>query len=163
MRAATALVDLVLLSLVARASQESLKTAKKELQGTWVLKEIRVSDEKKTKLLMKRNKGMKVTFSGDKVTIKRDGKDHPGSYRIDPSKSPKEIDLIMKEPDGKEEVTRGIYEHKGNRLTMCLGTIEADSPKKEKGKFKGDGESKRPASMKATGGAMLLRFAREKQ
>jgi hypothetical protein len=75
----------------------------------------------------------------------------------------------MKEPDGKEEVTRGIYEFKGDRLTMCFSSPKKDKGKdkgdgkKDKGKDKGDGESKRPASMKATGDAMLLRFAREKQ
>jgi hypothetical protein len=81
MRAATALVGLVLLSLVARASQESSKTAKKELQGTWVLKEIRVSDEKITKLLMKRNKGMKVTFSTGKTS-----QGLTGSTQVNPQK-----------------------------------------------------------------------------
>jgi uncharacterized protein (TIGR03067 family) len=163
MKVATALVVLVLLSLVARASTEGAKTATKDLQGTWVLKDVRVSNEAETKRVAKRMKGTKVTFSRDKVTLQADGKDQTGSYRIDPSKSPKEMDLIIKGPDGKVEVTRGIYELQGNRLTMCFGGIKKGDVKKDKGKDKGYGESKRPASMRATGSDILLRFAREKQ
>ena len=162
MRAVAALVGLVLLSIPVGAFQESVKTAKMSLQGTWALKDVRVNDEEETKRIAKKMKGTKVTFSGDKVTVKAEGKDQTGSYRVDPSKSPKEMDWIMKTPDNKEVVMRGIYEHKGNRLTTCFGGVTADRPVKEKGKDKGDGGSKRPGSLKPTGGAILMRFEREK-
>lgn len=44
-------------------------------------------------------------------------------YRIDPGKSPKELDLVFTNPDGKRLRVRAIYElNDGDKLRVCFGT-----------------------------------------
>src|SRR5262249_3052473 len=62
-----------------------------------------------------------VTFAikGDKIYhIKGDRKDE-GTLKLDPSKSPKHLDLTI-----KDKSMPGIYQMKGDTLTICIGETE---------------------------------------
>src|SRR5262245_49126273 len=143
MRALAALVGVFLLSGLVGAFQDSVKTEKMSLLGTWTLKDVQLESEEDTKRIAKKAKGTKLIFSATKVTMKSEGKEQSGSYRIDTTKTPKEMDWSVKTPDGKEIVMRGIYEQKGDHLTICFGGVNK--------KDKGDGGSKRPTTLKPTG------------
>jgi uncharacterized protein (TIGR03067 family) len=73
-------------------------------------------------------------------------------YTLDPSKSPKQIDLTSTAPDGKRLTVRGIYEFTDpDRMRVCLGT----SPLVEK-KGKPDYvESVRPVAFEAKDGPLI--------
>ena len=49
------------------------------------------------------------------------GENRTATYRIDPSKSPRRIDLIMRD----DRLLRGIYKFEGDNLTLCLQPDEA--------------------------------------
>ena len=94
-----------------------VKTDSAKLQGKWVAEE----------------KGLKIemTFAKDTFTFDIAGKPFKGTYKIDPTKKPKEMDMAIKEGDmyvGKTAKT--IYELKGDTLKWCTPVPgEADRAK----------------------------------
>jgi uncharacterized protein (TIGR03067 family) len=95
--------------------------AQKELKkfaGTWSV----VSAQKDGKDAPENEiKDIRFTFSGDKITFMHGDKTKEGTFKIDPSKKPKQIDVAI---DGKDHP--GIYKIKADRLEICVG--EQDRP-----------------------------------
>jgi uncharacterized protein (TIGR03067 family) len=99
-------------------SQAGEDPANKELekfQGTWQYTSV-VSAGKKAPL----DKGtVTITFKGDKFVVKAGDKVvASGTQKLDPTKTPKQVDAI---PDaGKGQTTVGIYEIDGDMLKFCF-------------------------------------------
>ncbi|HMF16726.1 MAG TPA: TIGR03067 domain-containing protein [Gemmataceae bacterium] len=73
------------------------------LQGTWK------ADLGEKKLV--------VTFKGNKFHVQIGDENYKGSFKIDPTKKPKHIDMTVKEGDKFVKMTSvGIYELKGDTL-----------------------------------------------
>jgi uncharacterized protein (TIGR03067 family) len=90
------------------AAEEKPKSDKELIQGTW----IPVSGEQNGKKFPKDKLGDKVIFTEDKVTLQSEtGELREGTYTLDPTKKPKQIDLVL----GKNTIM-GIYELKGTTL-----------------------------------------------
>jgi uncharacterized protein (TIGR03067 family) len=90
----------------------------KKFQGTWTF-ESSVTGGKE--LPADQLKGLVLVFEGDKHTVKK-GDDvlQVGTQKIDPSKSPKTIDVTMTEGPSKGAVMLGIYEFDGDTLKVCF-------------------------------------------
>jgi uncharacterized protein (TIGR03067 family) len=113
--------------------------AKTELKGSW---NVLVWDDNGTWLSASKGGGdlfrdVVVEFTNDRVTLKPRDRDAwsyfgmpftwIGAYKISPTKDLKEIDVtVMEWPlDGKEgsltdQVWRGIYALRGDKLTICI-------------------------------------------
>lgn len=160
MRIHFSFVLLAALLVAADTPEEAIKAEKKSLEGAWVLESVEIGGKADEKL---KKAEVRMVFSGDKITMSKDGKDHEGSYTIDPSKKPKQIDLTIKGPDGREG-TLGVYELDGDTLRITASSSSATA------KFGKDGkvtevkrvEGKRPEKVDSTTG-MLLIFKREKK
>ena len=88
------------------------------------------------------NGGVQLAIYGDEsFEINIAGNHINGARNIDPTKKPKEITLT---PDNSKTPLYGIYELKGDTLTLCIG-------------------EKRPTQFKAKEGAMLWVLKREKE
>lgn len=90
------------------------------LKGTWLA----VSCELNGQNLPREKLGtMKLVFEKDKVTwvfgMPKDDKRYDGTYKIDPTKKPKEIDLSQ--PQNTKVVAKGIYKVEGDTLVVCMG------------------------------------------
>lgn len=90
----------------------------KLLQGDWVMqafenngKPISAEETKKIKLTIKGDRYM-VTIGERKLEL---------TFKIDPAKKPKAIDLIMEQGE-KKSVTHGIYEVSANTFKVCRPT-----------------------------------------
>jgi uncharacterized protein (TIGR03067 family) len=118
--------------LVGADAKEDLKKEKDKLIGTWSVITIEVPKGEKGPS-DKEIKEMKFVFAEDKVTPKfGEMEDQPVNYRLDPSKKPKEIDIMI--PKGM----KGIYTLDGDTLTMCV-VAKGDPRPKE---FKADADTK---------------------
>ena len=90
----------------------------KKFQGTWTFESVEVGGKE---ALAADFKGMTVTFEGGKFTVKTgDEVIQVGTEKLDPSKSPKAIDVTMTEGPNKGAVMLGIYKIDGDTLRACF-------------------------------------------
>ena len=90
----------------------------KKLQGTWTFESVEVGGKEAPAADYK---SMTVTFEGGKFTVKTgDEVIQVGTEKLDPSKSPKAIDVTMTEGPNKGAVMLGIYEIDGDTLKVCF-------------------------------------------
>jgi uncharacterized protein (TIGR03067 family) len=89
-----------------------------KFRGTWTFES---SEAGGKKLPAGDLKGLVLTFGGDKHTVKKgDEVIQVGTQKLDPSKSPKAIDVTMTEGLNKGAVMLGIYEIDGDTLKVCF-------------------------------------------
>jgi uncharacterized protein (TIGR03067 family) len=90
----------------------------KKFQGTWTIESSKSGGKE---LPANELKGLIVTFEGDKHTVKKgDEVIQVGTQKLDPSKSPKTIDVTMTEGPNKGTVMLGIYEIDADTLKVCF-------------------------------------------
>ena len=90
----------------------------KKFQGAWTFES---SETGGKKLPIDDLKGLILTFEGDKHTVKKgDEVIQVGTQKLDPSKSPKTIDVTMAEGPNKGMVMLGIYEIDADTLKVCF-------------------------------------------
>jgi uncharacterized protein (TIGR03067 family) len=108
-----------MLLVVYKRAKPADTTKKAELdkfQGTWTIASIM-------------NNGQKAeegTFRTWKMVIESDGftgtlgeSSFSGKFTLDPSKSPKAIDVLVKNANGQDEVIKGVYSLEGDTYTYC--------------------------------------------
>src|SRR5262245_20635958 len=122
MKAHIGLALLATALVAADKPDEAIKKEKEKLEGIWVAESVTVKGKANDKL-----KGATFNFSGDKVKMEFAGTKQEGTYSIDPTKSPKHIDLTFVR-DGRKDLDRGIYQLDGDTLKLCVrgGTRKFD-------------------------------------
>ena len=115
------------------------------IEGTWVVESATAEGKPEEDV-----QGDKLTFEKGMLTIKskkENKKEEKGTYKLDPSTTPRSIDF---QEQGKDKVMKGIYKLDGDKLTICV------SP---------EAETKRPTEFSAKAGSaqMLLELKREKK
>src|SRR5580704_8095954 len=89
-----------------------------KFQGAWTFES---SESGGKKLPIGELKGLTLIFEGHKHTVKNgDDVIQVGTQKLDPSKSPKTIDVTMAEGPNKRTVMLGIYEIDGDTLKVCF-------------------------------------------
>ena len=111
---------------LAQAPAERLKREDEKLAGTW-----RVTGVHANGMILPSRQipDLKLTFKDGQFTA-RLGKEKPqqGSYKLDPSKKPKTIDLDRTSGPDKDRKQVGIYELTGNTLRICACEAGNDRP-----------------------------------
>ena len=110
------------LGLVASAAsagdKPDVEEETKKFQGTWTIES---SESGGQKLPADQLKELVVTFEGDKHTVKKGTEViQAGTQKLDPSKSPKTIDVTITEGPSKGAVMLGVYEFDGDTLKVCF-------------------------------------------
>jgi uncharacterized protein (TIGR03067 family) len=96
----------------------ALEKEVRKFQGTWTFES---SETGGKQLPAGELKGFILTFEGEKHTVKKgDEVIQVGTQKLDPSKSPKTIDVTMTEGPSKGTVMLGIYEIDGDTLKVCF-------------------------------------------
>lgn len=106
----------ILVALPLIAAADDAKTDSEQLQGTWTAVAADENGKADDRL-----KGHRLTFDGDKFTIKtKDGQlKHQGTYRLAADKKPATIDFTHTEGELKGKTWKGIYALDGDRLKIC--------------------------------------------
>jgi RNA polymerase sigma factor (sigma-70 family) len=85
---------------------------REKLQGTWVAVSQEIAGESQTDPALAETQ---FVFAGDRVTYRTGRRTYEGTYRLDPTRSPKVLDLVLDEPG----VMNCIYEVTDTRLKWC--------------------------------------------
>jgi uncharacterized protein (TIGR03067 family) len=149
MRKTLVVLAIALLLAADNSTDEATQKERKKLEGVWQA-EKSVQDGQE-----QANAAEHVlTFEGNTFTITRKGMAFvKGTFKVDPTKKPKEIDMEVKEsPGGRDDgkTAKGIYAVDGDQLRWC--TVHP-------------GKGERPTEFASTPGSqrLFITFKREKK
>lgn len=123
----------------------------KKLQGGWQVVEAEIKGKKLTRDDAN-TKNMRFVFKDNELTV--GGADGSGAkrrktFKLDPAKSPKEMDITSLDGQEKDQTAACIYKLEKDRLTICIPYFTNDP-------------SKRPAEFKAGADDGLMLITLEK-
>ena len=135
-------------AVTANAQDDAVKQEMKKLQGNWVRIYVEADGKKSEDGKKEPGQAITLTINGDKY----DGE----TFKLDPAKNPKHINVSTVDDKGKAIALPGIYELKGDVLKLCF-------PFPFEGKF--DKIGKRPTEFgsKPGGNDVLEVYQREKK
>jgi uncharacterized protein (TIGR03067 family) len=114
------LVIVVFFVGAALSQDKAGKTDQDKFQGTWTF----VSGERGGKPLPGDDvKDRKITFSGNKMKMKNKDQEREVTFKLNPDKKPKEIDVDF---DG--QIGKGIYQLDGDTLKVAHGELGDPRP-----------------------------------
>jgi uncharacterized protein (TIGR03067 family) len=96
-----------------------------KLEGTWRFLSLEVDGMKLPEAAIK---DARLIIKGKEFTMKDPVATYRGTFRIDPAKKPKTIDIKFTEGPEKGNTSLGIYELNGDELKMCLTITAKDRP-----------------------------------
>jgi uncharacterized protein (TIGR03067 family) len=106
-------------------AQDAVKKDRDALQGKWII----VSVERDGKAQDNFKDATRV-FAGDKYNITtKSGTTLTGTFQLDPSKTPKAMNMMPGEGQYKGKTLQGIYELNGDNLKICFAEPGKDRPK----------------------------------
>jgi uncharacterized protein (TIGR03067 family) len=122
--------------LVASAFAQPAQTDLEKIKGTWVVTSI----QKEGKTID--NVGdLKFVFSDAKMTVTEAQNEDAaeGTFKLDPSKNPREIDIAYEKGPQKGTKMKGIYAVEGDSLKMCFCLLKMGATEQAKvpAKFEG--------------------------
>ena len=125
--------------LAAADDKPDAKADKEKLRGVW-----KVVSAKKAGNDLGDQIGVTVKFDGDEFTMPEGDQ---AELKLDPTKQPKQIDVVPLNGKGKGKTLSGVYKLDGDNLTLHFGL---------------DGQE-RPAGFEASGETVLLVLERVKK
>lgn len=103
----------------------------KRFQGVWTFDYVEAGGKE---VPIAGFKGMTVTFEGDRFTVKHEDKViQTATQKLDPSKSPKTLDVTVTDGLNKGSLILGIYEINGDTLKVCFDPQGKNRPTEFKG------------------------------
>ena len=133
MRIACLPVLICLLLATASQGDDAAKKEQEKLQGAWDVVLIETAGEKTGPA-----RPMKWIIKGDRITqsiVNVAGAVREFSFELDPSTSPKLIDITYQDSSRKGEKREGIYEVMGDDLKICMNSAQKDAPKQRPTEF----------------------------
>ena len=108
------------IGLLSAAQKEGAdKTELEKFQGKWVPVSTTIDGKALDEDEIKHRS---LVFKGEKMTLLYKDKERgTASLKIDPSKSPAQIDTTGEDGPRKGETLKGIYKIDGDTLTICVG------------------------------------------
>jgi uncharacterized protein (TIGR03067 family) len=88
-----------------------------KLQGTWKRASVEVDGKKPPPQVLE---FVTLTVEGDRYTLEQAGQKRTGTLKLDPTKTPKQIDFVETAGPDKGKTFVGIYEIDGDTWRYCL-------------------------------------------
>jgi uncharacterized protein (TIGR03067 family) len=122
----TSIAFVVLVASSARAENPAADELKK-LQGNWQVTEVEARG-KKAGRDDPEIKSMRFVIKGDELSVGSadGGATRQKTFKVDPTKSPREIDLTSLDGQEKDTTAACIYKLDGDRLTICMPYFTKD-------------------------------------
>jgi uncharacterized protein (TIGR03067 family) len=96
-----------------------------KFKGTWTVSKMTSDGKEKED-----TGGVKFVIKGNTITIRSEGQDRKMTFKIDPTKDPKVIDLVPAEGKYKGKTLKGIYSFDNDTLKISFTNPGEDRPTK---------------------------------
>ena len=107
-------------------AEERVQRAEEKLAGTWQVVSVEADGQA---VPAQQFRGLRMTFKAGKFTAQKgQGDRQEGTYKLDPSKSPKQIDISRKDGPAAGRNQLAIYSLAGNTLKICSDNSDKDRP-----------------------------------
>jgi uncharacterized protein (TIGR03067 family) len=116
---------LLLLAAGGLGAADPKKTDKDKIQGLWKLVQ-ELKDDKEYDINETSFDFFHLRFKGDKVTVELKDSKEEATYKLDPSKKPRRIDLKPTTGEYKGKTLLGIYELDGDKLKLYAANEPGD-------------------------------------
>src|SRR5262249_2720046 len=113
------------------AADDGAKAELAKLKGTWQAGSGEAGGRKADSMELEKTF---LVIEGDRYTVQVPDGARKGTFKVDPGKTPKQIDVVAADGPNKGKTVRGIYELKGATLRYCLAQPEKDRPAEFTGK-----------------------------
>lgn len=151
---------LLLSGLFASGSDPTKDSVSKELEklkGTWMLIGGEEKGRVRTEEAVQRAK-QRVVINGNKLILIQGDTEGHCTIRLDPSKKPAWMDLLMTDNEGEIHINHAIYSLEGDRLIICVSRkYGSNSPEQRPIKL-----TSNPKENKDLLGLVLTIYARKK-
>lgn len=107
------------------AADTAAKKDLEQLQGIWQVTALEVDGNQAPDEALKE---FKITVKGDRMSHKTGETTEESSFKLDPSKKPKQIDFTVVAGTDKGKNMKAIYELDGDSLKLCVGSPGAERP-----------------------------------
>ncbi len=97
-----------------------------KIQGTWVAIWVETGGKPAPSDTIK---NLSLLITADKIAFNPGGENRQSTYKLDPTKTPKMIELTPQDGPTKGKTLRGLYELDGDRLKLCVQNGEGEEPK----------------------------------
>ena len=96
-----------------------------KIQGTWVAIWVETGGKPAPSNTIK---NLSLLITADKIAFNPGGENRQSTYKLDPAKTPKIIELTPQDGPAKGKTLRGLYELDGDRLKLCVQNGEGEEP-----------------------------------
>lgn len=114
MRPRICLVFLLGLVMAADDAKDAVKKEMKQLEGSW---KVTGFEHNGNRLNVSE---WSLVVKGDKYTLTYGNSTEEGTFKIDPSKKPKTVELVPSTGESQGKARRGIYELEGKNAKLCV-------------------------------------------
>jgi uncharacterized protein (TIGR03067 family) len=129
------LMNAVLLTVVASGlllgtdgKDDAAKADREKLQGKWKV----TSGVIDGNAIPKGQLGGELNYKGDKYSWSFGDQSGTGTFKLDPSKNPKQLDAVPGDGPAQGQTVEHIYEIDGDKLKLCFALPGTDRPKEFK-------------------------------
>ncbi len=109
----------------ATKGEAKMKEELEKLQGTWSIVELEIEG---AKLKDGTTKGATITLKGESFITRGMGAEYKGTFKIDPTKTPKTMDMTFTDGPEKGNTSYAIYELDGDTWKLCLSLAGKNRP-----------------------------------
>jgi len=111
--------------------QQAIEEDLKLFQGTWAVEAMELDGKP---LPEEARAKIKLTIKGENFTFDNGDGAEPGLYKIDPTKEPKELNIVITEGADKGKVYLVIYKFENGKMIQCMELDNKNRPKEFTGK-----------------------------
>ena len=125
-------VLLLVLFLGADGSKEAaIQKDLENFQGTWTVESMELDGKP---LPETDRKKIRLTIQGEDFVFDNGSGGEPGLYKIDPTRDPKTLDIVITKGNDKGKIYLVIYKFEGGKMIQCMELSNKSRPKEFTGK-----------------------------
>ena len=98
----------------------------KHFEGTWVVESMQLDGKP---LPEADRRKIRLTIKGENFTFTGSSGSEPGLYKVDPTKDPKELNIVITEGDDKGKVYLVIYKFEDGKMIQCMRLDNKSRPR----------------------------------